>query len=200
MRNYRDILNREIGQRDLLKKQITVAEEKITLLEARHGDLTEARDTVNNVMLATQISLKDFIEEVVTLCLQTVLGSSYGFRVNYEIKRNQSEADLLILKDGEEYDPEDDCGGGVIDLSALGLILALWALAKEKPEPVLVLDEPGRCVSTDLTEDFGQMLKEVSDLLELQIIMINHDAAIINQADRAFLVTQQNNISKVEQL
>lgn len=200
MSKYRDILNRDIGQRDLLTKQKEEGIEKIELLKARHEDLTEARETVNNVMLATQISLKDFIEEVVTLCLQTVLGTQYGFRVNYELKRNQSEANLLVTKYGEEYDPEDDCGGGVIDLAGLGLILALWTLARERPEPVLILDEPGRCISVDLTEEFGRMLKEVSALMKLQIIMINHDPAIINQADKAFMVTQQNGISKVETL
>lgn len=198
MSRYRNILDRQKGQRELLRKQRTDAEVLLQGVTDRMAGLTEAREVVNNVMVATQVVIKDFIEEVVSLGLKTVFGDPYGFKVEYEIKRNKSEASLWVTKGNEQLDPSDECGGGVVDIAAIGLRMACWALAEEKPEPVLLLDEPGKYVSRDLMEKFGIMLKEASQLLGLQVIMVSHDATLIEQSDQAFQVTQTNGISDVE--
>lgn len=200
MSRYRNILDQQKGQRDLLIKQKADMELHLQDISIRLEGLMEAREVVNNVMLATQVVIKDFIEEVVSLGLKTVFGDEYGFKVDYEIKRNKSEARLLVTKGGEELDPKDECGGGVVDIATVGLRMACWALAEEKPEPVLVLDEPGKFISRDLMEKFGIMLKEASELLGLQVLMVSHDATLIEQSDRAFQVTQTNGISNVEMI
>lgn len=198
MIDYRQHLNSERGKQKLLSDQKKWHETMMDSTNAQIAFLTEARQTVNNVMLATQISLSSFIEEVVTLALKTVFGSEYGFKVQYEVKRNKSEAYLYISKNNELFNAEDSCGGGIIDVASFGLRAALFALADPKPEPVLILDEPGKYISRGTCiSQFGKMLKEVSDLLKIQIIMVSHDQSLIETADRAFQVTQTNGISEV---
>ena len=43
----------------------------------------------------------------------------------------------------------------------------------------------------------GQMVKRISDQLDLQIIMVTHSEALMEHADRTFTVTQRKGISKV---
>lgn len=197
MTSYRETLNKLKGMRDIYRQQHQDAEKKILSLSQQIAELESAREVVNSVMVATQSTVKGFIEEVVSLALKTVFGDTYALKVAYEIKRNKPEASLMILKDGIEFDPTDEVGGGVIDVAALGLRMAMWALANPKPEPVLILDEPGKFVSRDLIEEFGKMIKICSEMLSLQIIMVSHDPAMIAVADRSFEVTQTNGVSKV---
>lgn len=200
MNRYRNILDQQKGQRDLLTQQQQTLSKELDDVVALYDGLIEAREVVNNVMLATQITIKDFIEEVVSLGLKTVFGDDYGFVIEYEIKRNKSEAKPFVTKGGEQFDPKDECGGGVIDVAALGLRMALWALAEDKPEPVLVLDEPGRFVSKDRIDKFGAMLKEFSAMFGVQIIMVTHMDSLAQLADASFVVTQTNGISNVEMI
>jgi len=200
MKDYRSILNdRKAARNHLQAEEKRLASER-AVLDAEIAEFTEAREVMNAVQLATQITIKDFIEEIVSLGLKSVFGNQYGFKIEYEVKRNKSEAQLFVTKNGQPYDAEASCGGGILDVAAFSLREALFALANQpKPESVLFLDEPGKWVSRgDLVGKFGLMLKEVSKMVGLQIIMISHDPALIDSADRAFRVTQTNGTSTVE--
>ena len=199
MNNYRQQLIQLKTTHELLIKQKTDASAMLVTLAASIATLAQARDVVNAVQMATQISISGFIEEVVSLCLQTVLGANYGFKINYKIQRGKSEAELLILKDGEAFDAETSCGGGVVDIVAFALRVALYALADPKPEGVIFLDEPARMVSKDgeHARRFGEMLKKVSELLNLQFIVISHEPLLIEMAGRSFRVLQRDGISSV---
>jgi DNA repair exonuclease SbcCD ATPase subunit len=148
-------------------------------------------------MIATQVNIKTFIEEVVTLALRNVFGDEYSFKVEYEIKRGKPEASLKVLKGDLEFDPADECGGGIVDVAALGLRVALWSLSDPKSQPVLILDEPGKHVSRDLIDKFGDMINVLSETLGLQVIMVTHDSSLIEKSDRAFEVAQQDKLSQV---
>ena len=164
--------------------------------------MKEAREVVNNVQLVTQTSFCEFIEEVVSLALQTVFdesGDVYGFGVDYEIKHNKSTANLWIIKNGHKMSPKESCGGGVLDVASFGLRAITFALAETPPEPILFLDEPGKFMG-DYSVNFGLMLKEISQLLQLQIVMISHDSSLVECADKSFRVTQTKGISKVEEV
>jgi DNA repair exonuclease SbcCD ATPase subunit len=199
MTDYRKLLNDRKASRNhwlVLEKKLAADR---TVLDKEITEHTEAREIMNAVQLATQVTIKDFIEEIVSLGLKSVFGNQYGFKIEYEVKRSRSEATLYVTKNGQPYDAEASCGGGILDVAAFGLRVALFALANPKPESVLVLDEPGKWVSRgDLVGKFGQMLKEVSKMMGIQIIMISHDPALIESADRAFKVSQANGASVVE--
>ena len=198
--DYREYLTTHKANLTLLTKQKETAELNVETLVEDLKYLEESRTTMNNVQLATQITLSEYIESVVAKALQVVFGDSFGFKVEYSIKRNQSEARLYIVEQGELFDPNDECGVGALDVAGTALRMALWVLPDERTQNVMILDEPGTAVSKDLLPKFGQMLKECSELLQLQIIMISHDDVLIDVADKAFRVTKNGKISYVEAL
>lgn len=185
-----------------LQDGLVKAQTGLDIARAAFEDTTAARDVVNAVLVLTQGTVKGFIEEIVTLALSAVYGGEYRFRLDYSVRRNQTEAKPVVLKISEdeedEFDPRDELGGGVVDVISLGLRLAAWAMGQEGSVPVFVLDEPAKFVSPDRLQRVAEMLGEVSRVLGLQIIMVSHDEALIDYADRAFRVTQTDGISRVE--
>jgi len=157
-----------------------------------------ARDVVAEVLVITQGKVKGYLEEVVGLALSAVYGEDYGFQLDFDVRRNQSEVTPWIVKNGDRYSPRDEVGGGVLDVASLGMRLAMYALSNPRPSPLFVLDEPAKFLSRDRQADFGRMLSEMSRRMGIQIILVSHSEAIIDQADSAYRVTQDDGVSMVE--
>lgn len=191
---------RRRGVQHELEQQLETETERLMKVSGRLCDLDHARDFVNTVLLVTQGRVKGFIEDVVTLALSSVYGDEYQFRLEYSVKRNQPEARPVILKDGDEFDPRSDVGGGVVDVASLGLRLVAWAMQSPQSAAVLILDEPAKFVSGDKVGRVGTMIHEVSRLLSIQVIMVSHEEELIETADRSFRVIQSAGVSRVERV
>lgn len=200
MSKYGNILIEKKAEKALIEREIEECAQAIDQIKKNLDELKQEREILNVVMLSTQTKIKVFLEEVVTLALQTVFGGSYSFQIEYNIKRNKSEATLSVIKDNEAYDPKDELGGGIVDVASFALRIALWALEGENSEPVFILDEPSRNISRDKVEAFGEMLRKLSDMFSIQIIQVSHDPALTEISDKSFLVTQRKGISSVEEL
>jgi len=198
MNRYEQILTEHQAERDLLVQQKSDSDKRAIEMSQEIVELEEARVVVNSVLQATQITISDYIESVVSTLLQVVFGDSFAFKVVYELKRNQSEAHLYILEDGEMYEPKGECGIGALDVAAIGLRLGLWALRGDLTRKTFFLDEPAKCLSKDMLSKFGEVLKKCSEMLKVQLIVISHDPALIEAADKAFRVSKRNGISEVE--
>lgn len=193
-------LIRQEAERDRLKALLVAAEEESKERRAEGAVLERAREIINEVLILTQGSVRKFVEDVVTLALSAVYGDEYRFELEYNIARNRSEAIPWITKGGERVSPREEVGGGVLDIVSLSLRLVVWALLDPRPAPVFILDEPAKFLSRDLQAAFGRMLKDMSELLGLQIILVSHSTDIIEQADKAYEVSQAGGVSTVEEI
>jgi len=138
----------------------------------------------------------------VSLCMASVFPDPYNLKLTFEMKRNQSEAVIKFQKDKSEslIDPEHACGGGPVDVAAFGFRISLMTLMKQKTRPVLILDEPFRFVSRGLQDKASQLLQEVSGRLGIQMIIVTHEEALIEEADQVFEVSLKNRISRVKEV
>lgn len=198
LRQYRDFLVRKQTELEIIKKDLDVAIKERGAGEKILANTERARDIINDVVILTQERVKGLIEEVVTLALSAVYGNDYEFGIEYQIKRNQHEATLWLVKDGDRFSLKDEVGGGVCDICSFALRLIMWAISPQRTSPVFIFDEPGRFLSRDLQPLFGQMIKQVSSLLGVQIIMVSHSPDLIEASDRAYEVTQVKGISTVQ--
>ena len=168
-----------ISQRDNLISKVNQITKLIKKIE-------QARDIVNIVLQNTQQQIKSFIEEVVTLALSAVYGDEYAFELEYIVKRNQSEANLWIVRNGIRFSPKEEVGGGINDVTSFALRLANWALMSPRPAGVFILDEPTKFLSVDLQPRFGELLKEVKNLLDVQIIISTHSEQLVIEGDKKY--------------
>ena len=195
--NLRRELAQRRGERDLLKRQSAEVRQAAESNEAEAAECAEARDLMAAVLAATQQMVVGFLEEIATLALRTVYGDDYALRLKVEVKRNQTEITPVLVFREMELSPRDEVGGGVVDVLSFGLRMALWAMRTPRSRPSVVLDEPFKYVSRDRVEAVGNMLKEVSGLLGVQLVLVTHDWELIACANRSWQVELKDGVSAV---
>lgn len=174
-------LNEAKAKKKILKKSL--AELKDSAIEQRKEKeaAEKARIVLQEVAQATQAKLEYNIENLVTLALHSVFPDPYNFKVQFLQKRNKTECELLFEKNETYFKPLESSGGGPIDVASLALRLTFWKLTKSRP--VLILDEPLKFVSSDLRSFCGKILKDLSEKMGVQIIMISHLSELLEYAD-----------------
>jgi DNA repair exonuclease SbcCD ATPase subunit len=200
--NYGYELNKvktKIDELQLYKKMKTeqLEETKLELSQLNKTLLSaeKARAVVQAVANDVQKSLEYRITNIVTMALASVFPDPYEFKVEFVTRRNQTECDMYFVRDGNECDPMDSTGGGAIDIASLALRMAIWSIKKTRA--IQLLDEPAKFLSRDLQEKCSEMLKELSEKLGIQMIIISHIPEMISAADRVFNIELINGESHV---
>lgn len=195
IQEYHNKINKAKGKLDLLQEKKVDILSSLKITTTRQKALEEAQAFIQLVAKNTQEQLRFNIIDLVNLALQTCFPDEYKFDVNFEIKRGRTEAKLVFMKNGNEVDPMEASGGGVVDLASFALRISAWSLGNT--DNAIILDEPFRFLSKDLQPRAGEIMKKISKSLGLQFIIVTHNEAIIDSADRIFEVRKIDDISKV---
>lgn len=114
--------------------------------------------------------------KVVSSALATVFDEPYTFHIEFEQKRGKTEARLVFMRDGIEFNPKECSGGGVLDVAAFALRLACLILARPEARRVVVLDEPMKFVNGDENQArVGSMLLQMAEKTGFQFIIVSDD-------------------------
>jgi len=197
IQQYRTELERRKGRQSQLQTSVDGCEHKIKVFEQQEKDLQQAQLILQSVAKLTQDELCFHISELVTLALEAVFPDPYKFVLEFVLRRGKSEADLYFLKGKERVHPTTASGGGAVDVAAFALRVSLWSLKRPRTRNVLILDEPFRFLSEDLQPKASQMLKEISERLKLQMIIVTHEYQLLESADKVFDVKMKKGISSV---
>lgn len=195
----RQHLNQERGKQtqiitllDTLKTNSKNAARELTRYE-------QAREVVREVGLKTQEQLQFHISDITSLALEAVFEDPYELVVEFVQRRNKTECDLLFERNGHQIDPTTGAGVGALDIASLALRVVAWSMQTPKSRNTIILDEPFRHLSEDMQEQASMMLKELSDRLGLQFIVITHRTTLTEYADKVFTVTKRKRVSKVKE-
>ena len=158
----------------------------------------QAREIIREVGLKTQQELQYHISDITTLALEAVFPEApYELVAEFVERRNKTECDLYFLRNEQRVHPVDASGGGAVDVAALALRIASWSMEQPRSRPVIVLDEPLRFLSVDRQEKASQMIKEISEKLGVQFIIVTHEETLAEYADRVFNVGIKKGKSKI---
>lgn len=169
----------------LLEKGVKNYADKLEEIETELNDAKSAREEIQKAAQKTQESIQTHFGDVVTTALQAVGFTDYEFTPIFEKRRNKTECDMVLKKGDKYFKPEHYVGGGVIDVCAFALRVALWKL--EGTAPVLVFDEPFKLVSRDLLPNVSLLIKEFQKEFNAQIIIITHYDDL-EGADKEFVI------------
>ncbi len=205
LKKYRLFLEREKGKQQAVSESIKEKEQEIKTIKKRIRNISTAIPIVQTVAQQTQEELKYQISELVTLALQAVFEDPYEFNIDFVLKRNKTEAELSFMQKGEKIDPMTGSGGGVLDIAGFALRITLWNLHRPKLDNMLILDEPFKHLKgIDDNIRAIQMVKELSDKLKLQIIMISDERVSLSEidkgADKIFQVTNKKGVAQVKEI
>ena len=191
VRKLRIQLERLKGQKEQIEQSLQNATQglKETKREIRKHE--QAIEVVKKVGLKTQQSLQYHISDTVSMALNSVFDDPYTMSVEFVERRGKTECDLLFQRGNQFIDPLSASGGGAVDVASFALRVASWSMQFPKTRNVLLLDEPFKNLSEGLLPKASEMLKQVSDKLGLQTIMITHSEALIESADKVFQIQKQ---------
>jgi len=182
---------------DRLNKDKMFLCERIEDSKKFQADLFECRDVMNIVGTLAQQKIRETVEQLVTEALQAVFGFEYSFVMETKVVRNKPEVYMSICYLGQLYSMKDELGGGIVDLVSFVLRVVFWAINTPRSADMIVLDEPGKFISKDLQPMFGEMIKELHNLLGLQFVIISHEEMLIDTADTSYSVALNKGVSNV---
>lgn len=192
LRKWQRYLDEQNALQDQTERHIAETQKQLEANRRKLALTEKARELLIAATAATQDQVRDFIEELVSLALQSVFGEEYSFTLEFHERRGQSEMEPVIMWQDERLSPRDEVGGGVVDVASFALRLVLWALSAKRSAPVFLLDEPFKFLSKDRTEAAADMLKGVAELLGIQIIMVSHDEGLVKAADKSWTVRRNS--------
>lgn len=189
-------LDRRVIKRDDLKERLKESRALKKKYSLRLDDAKKALEIFKKVAEDTQKLLQAHISNLTTMALSAVFPDPYEFVIEFAQRRGQIECDLFFSKNGEKMNPVDASGGGALDVASFALVCVFWSLNKKRP--ILLLDEPFKFLhSPELQENCGLMVKEVSDRLGLQVVIVSDQRYILENANRIFEISQDDGISEV---
>jgi DNA repair exonuclease SbcCD ATPase subunit len=189
MRNYNELIAQATGAKKQIVKSLDTASILYNQYIKKLQYLEKAQVFLQKVAQDTQEQLKIHVEDIVQLALDAIFPDRYIFEIQFNIAYGKTTAELVFIskQSGHIVDPMVASGGGVVDVCSFALRLACWTLSRGV-DKVIILDEPFRFLSKNLQERAGMLLKELSDKLGIQIILITHLDALIDAADKTINV------------
>jgi len=194
----RQKLEQQKGQRQQIEKNLTQLQEDLKLSRRSLRQHEQAREIVREVGLKTQQQLQFHISDITSLALEAVFPNPYELKAEFVQRRNKTECDLSFVRDGNEIDPVTASGVGAVDVASFALRIASWSMSHPRTRNTIILDEPFRFLSENYQDQASAMVKEISEKLGLQFIIVTHEPILASYADKVFEVSIRNDRSKVK--
>lgn len=134
----------------------------------------EAQQIVQTLAETIQQEAHSRISGVVSRCLATVFDEPYEFRIRFERARGRTEAHLVFVRDGQEINPMDAAGGGVVDVAGFAQRVSCLMLSRPARRRAIILDEPFKFVSADKRHRVRSMMENLTAELGIQFIQVTH--------------------------
>ena len=173
---------------------------KLEQKKTNYNNLVKAKWVLSEVVELTQMKFKNRVEELITMVLRSVFDKKMEFELQLEKKRGVLSATPWIVEDGNKYRPKDQKGGSLRELIGFAFRIVLWSMEIPRSRNVFVLDEPFTSIGKGpMLQKVGKMMKELSEKLKLQFIIVSHEKEMAEIADNVIRVNQKNKLSFIEE-
>jgi DNA repair exonuclease SbcCD ATPase subunit len=182
-------------QKQQSEDELKTAEKNLKKNQKELEHLLMARELISMEAEETQKAFQQRINSLVTMVIRSVfVEREIDFRLHIERKKNRLEVKPVLIENDIEYDDiKFDFGGSMIDLISFALRVVLWSMQKPKSRAIFILDEPFKQIGKGIMlERAGKMVRELSERLGIQIILITHEKQLQEIADKAFHVDMIN--------
>jgi len=196
--DLRSEIDKRKGNKEQLETDIQSLQESVTTNEKHLKNLDKARTIIHVIAQDSQKELKFHISDITSLALDSIFPDPYSLVLNFETRRNTTQCDILFERDSHLVKPKDATGGGAVDVAALALRIASWSMQNPRSRNTILLDEPFKNVSVRYREDASAMIKELSDKLGLQFIIVTHMEELAQFADKEFKTTIKKRVTKIK--
>lgn len=174
MKELFDALRDARRRRDAAVSRVEKEDAELSRAEARLDDSRTAYDVLQRLAEQVQTTLHERLSSVVTKCLAAVFPDPYEFRLEFQRRKNRTEARAVFFRDGREFSPLRETGGGVVDVAAFALRVAVACVSRPPVRKLIVLDEPFRFLSAEYRDAARAMVETLAADLDVQFVIVTH--------------------------
>lgn len=135
--------------------------------------------------------VRERIEKIVGLAIRAVFGSRVDFRFETAIKRGVVTMDPQVgyrIGGAMKWVSTESVGGGMADVVAFALRVAVLVRYRPRLRKILIADEPFKHLSEAYLPKVADMLRSLCDVTGLQMVIVSHEPEIADAANRRFVV------------
>ena len=186
-------------RKDYLDKRKEVLQQSVEDSKSRVLELEQTNVVLQKMSTQQRESAKAKLEKLGTYALQYALSTDYEMKIYIEEIRKKPNAVVKIYnkKTGNETDPIDGNGGGVIDIVSMALRLITMQMYEPFTDGPLLLDEPFKMVSKEYVPMLSEFMKKVADDFNRQIILVTHNEFLSQMADKRIYVMLKDDESVI---
>jgi len=192
MNDLESRINTLVTEKQFIEDTIEEKEQKLKGYEEEKEAAQEAKVILQIAAKETQKNIELHFSSLITKALHVVFDEELTFQPEFIERRNKTECDFWILKNDKKMRPEFSVGGGVLDVISFATRLSYWKLENKfyKTSPIIILDEPFKNLSRKLLPRAADMLRYLTDKLNLQMLIITHSPEITKKADKIFRIDE----------
>lgn len=139
------------------------------------------------------------VERLLTEGLQAVFDNQdLRVRAEIEVKRGKVSVDLItmqVLADGTvvEGSAVSSFGGSLVTVQSV--LLRLIVMLRRNIRPFMLLDEALPAFDPVYVENMGKFLSSLCRKMDVDILMVTHNPALFDSADRAYRIQNDKGIA-----
>lgn len=186
---------KEKAKKESIESAIKNYKLQIKILEDNVAETEKISNILSSVALQSKQSIVKFLEDIVTDALRYISETDYSFKIEIDDAGKTYKCNFYLVEEVDgvisKQKPEDACGGGFIDIISTTLRYAYLSLYNSpKLMGSIILDEPGKMVSQDMSIRFAEFIKKLGEDFNRQTIMITHNENLKIIGDNEILITK----------
>ncbi len=161
-------------------KQARADQERLSLELAEIDRLLGRKDemlkALESLQLKAQAKNKGVYEELLTSLINEIMpGKEDKIVLTSSMKNNRASLDIDVLVDGELENVDEDKGGSISNIVAMGLRFIV--LARHPNRRVLLLDEADCHLRVEYIPAFAAVMSQLASRMGIQVLYISHHPA-----------------------
>jgi hypothetical protein len=183
---------------------LKATKEDIVRLEAE-GQLLDLVTELFRHLIDQEVTLGvQAVEKLETEGLQTVFDDQdLRVRADVEVQRGKVSVDLVTVQkdaDGSEVEGlSNDAFGGAVS-TVQSVLLRLIILVRRGLRPLLLLDESLPAFDSNYVINMGRFLSVLCARLGVDILLVTHNPALVEAADRAYRIGRRGGVVRFERV
>ena len=179
---------------DSLRSVVSTAQDKTEALTDLKRTTASAKAVLEKVSSREAENVQMAVSNLVTSGLQAVFGPFYAFVIEPKIERGRPSVNMFVkvagrTQDEEEHDSDivNSHGGGLAAVISFLLRVVVISLEGGK---LLIADEPFSHLSAEYVPRMASFLRDLVDQTGIQMILVSHESALAEAADKTYRFVQ----------